>query len=84
MVIQHRWPTVLCGNDLVVRAQSVGVVVACFELESDLLLVFEVMQHVETWKYKLTVTKEFWRADEVMLVTAWRSHGSDIYSVLKA
>ena len=41
MGIQHRWPTVLSGkawaihvDDLVVRAQSVGVVVACFELDS--------------------------------------------------
>ena len=71
-------------DDLVVRAQSVGVVVACFELESDLLLDVEVMQHVESWKYKLTVTKELWRADEVRLVKAWRSHGGDVYSVLKA
>ena len=41
-------------DDLVVRAQSVGVVVACFELESDLLLDVEVMQHVESWKGELT------------------------------
>ena len=61
MGIQHRWPTVLSGkawaihvDDLVVRAQSVGVVVACFELESDLLLDVEVMQHVESWKGELT------------------------------
>ena len=44
----------------------------------------EVMQHVEGWKYKLTVTKELWRADEVRLVKAWRPHGGDMYSVLKA
>ena len=59
-------------------------VVACFELESDLLLDVEVMQHVESLKYKSTVTKELWRADEVRLVKAWRSHGGDVYSVLKA
>ena len=59
-------------DDLVARAQSFGVVVACFELESDLLLDVEVMQHVESCKYKLTVTKELWRADEVRLATAWR------------
>ena len=41
-------------DDLVVRAQSVGVVVACFEAESDLLLDVEVMQHVESWKGELT------------------------------
>ena len=41
-------------DDLVVRDQSVGVVVACFELESDLLLDVEVMQHVESWKGELT------------------------------
>ena len=70
-------------DDLVVRDQSVGVVVACFELESDLLLDVEVMQHVESWKYKSTVTKELWRADEVRLAKAWRSHGGDVYSVLK-
>ena len=44
----------------------------------------EAMQHVEKWKYKLTVTKELWRADEVRLVKAWRSHGGDVCSVLKA
>ena len=49
------WQGVLIHvDDLVVRAQSVGVVVACFELESDLLLDVEVMQRVESWKGELT------------------------------
>ena len=26
---------------------------------------------------------ELWRADEVRLVKAWRSHGGDVYSVLR-
>ena len=78
-----KWPGVTIHvDDLVVRAQSLGVVVACFELEGgDLLLDVEVMQRVESCKYKLTVLKELCRAGEVRHVRAWRSHGDDIYSV---
>ena len=71
-------------DDLVARAQTFGVVVACFELESDLFLDVEVMQHVEGCVYKLTDTKELWRPDETRLATAWRSHGNEMYSVYKS
>ena len=72
------------ADDLVERAGEVGVIIACFQYDSNglLILLVELMRRVSPTRFQQTSVQRFWQASFVQLLLAWKSLGVGLFEVI--
>ena len=72
-------------DDLVEHEGEVGVIIACFQYDSNglMILLVELMRRVSPTRFQQTAAQRFWRASCVHLSQAWKILGVGEFEVIQ-
>ena len=72
-------------DDLVEHDTDIGVITACYQCDSNALLVVsvELMRRLSPTRFQQTAVERLWKANAVKLVIAWRSLGDRDLEVVR-